>query len=116
MEAGSARSAPRQPARSALRVPAEVATLKAETVALQQVRPRTPMPNRQGCSSAHDLRTCWIDWTSVISLSIAAEPRAHGGIASESATAKHSSVHSTLDRYALWSAARKTVCLHQRRS
>ena len=39
----------------------QMETLKAERVALQQGRPQRPMPNRQRCSSSHDVRTHWID-------------------------------------------------------
>ncbi len=89
MAAGSEEFAPREPAsvvtltaaRSAPREPAAVETLKAERVALQQGRPQRPMPNRQRCSSSHDVRTRWIDWTSVISLLAAVELGARGKIA-----------------------------------
>ena len=69
MVAGSEEFAPREPAsvatlgaeRSAPQEQAAVETLKAERVALQQGRPQRPMPNRQRCSSSHDVRTHWID-------------------------------------------------------
>jgi hypothetical protein len=85
---GAAHSAPREPAAvatlkaecSAPREPA-TAALRAERVALQQGRPQGPMPNRQRCSGSHDVRTRWIDWTSVISLLAAAELGARGKIA-----------------------------------
>jgi len=89
MVAGSEGFAPRErasvatltAARSAPREPAAVATLGAERVALQPGMRQRPMPNRQRCSSSHDVRTRWIDWTSVISLLAAAEPGARGKIA-----------------------------------